>query len=91
MVARAYEDPSPAHALVPVAGLAEALPGIKAEAGGLVVQGTVSRDGETLLTAFRAGEVSTLWGCAATRVSHRDALIRFKGEVDPEGILGAIG
>lgn len=49
-----YDVPSPAHVLVPVAGLAQALPGLKAEAGDLVVQGTIARDGESLITAFRA-------------------------------------
>lgn len=104
--------PSPAHALVPVGGLTEALPEIKAEAGGLVVQGTVARAGETLLTAFRAGEADGLetpgerdaeillavagragggeYAVGLRRYAgpRRDALVRFKEEVDPEGLLG---
>lgn len=104
--------PTPKPALVPVAGLAEALPAIEAEADGLVTQGSVARDGETLLTVFRIGEsgletprerdAEALLGVVRRAGGgeyavglrryagpRRDALVRFKEEVDPEGILGS--
>ena len=69
--------PSPATAVVPVAGLEEALPRLAEQTPDLALQGSISRGGDVLLLSFRPGDGGRF---ETPREEEKEALLRVARE-----------